>query len=57
MHINSPRRGTWWRRIRRSLAWLLLPVLLAGGMAYWKAEFIVLGAEGYVFGYPWSSWM
>lgn len=52
MHINSPRRGTWWQRIRRNLAWLLLPVLVAGGMAYWKAEFIVLGAEGYVFGYP-----
>jgi hypothetical protein len=52
MKKSSSQGGTWRRRIQRSLAWLLLPALLAGGVAYWKAEFIVLGAEGYVFGYP-----
>ena len=52
MKKSSSQRGTWRRRIQRSLTWLLLPALLAAGGAYWKAEFIVLGAEGFVFGYP-----
>ncbi len=31
---------------------LLVPVLLVGGVLYHKADYIVLGAEAYLFGYP-----
>jgi hypothetical protein len=31
---------------------LLALLILSGGAAFWKADWIVLGAEGYVFGYP-----
>ena len=40
------------RTLLLACAWLLSPLLLLGGAAYWKADFLVLGAEGYVFGYP-----
>lgn len=40
------------RTLLLACAWLLSPLLLLGGAAYWKADFMVLGAEGYVFGYP-----
>ena len=38
--------------ILRVIAGLLSLLLFSAGAAYWKADFIVLGAEGYVFGYP-----
>ena len=38
--------------ILRVIACLLSALLISGGAAYWKADFMVLGAEGYVFGYP-----
>lgn len=36
----------------RTCAWLLALLLLSGGAVYSKADWIVLGVEGYVFGYP-----
>jgi len=38
--------------ILRVCVGLLSLLLLSGGAAYWKADWIVLGAESYVFGYP-----
>jgi len=38
--------------ILRASGGLLSFLLLSGGAAYWKADWILIGAEGYVFGYP-----
>lgn len=40
------------RRLRNGLLGLLAAVALAAGLLWAKAEYIVLGAEGYLFGYP-----
>lgn len=49
----TPRPHRTWRKpVLRALLALLALLLLAGGLAWKKAEHIVLGAEAYVFGYP-----
>lgn len=40
------------RSLKRALIAVLAVLALLGGVAYLKGEHIVLGAEGYVFGYP-----
>ena len=39
-------------RLKLALLGLLVPAVLVGAVLYAKAEHIVLGAEGYIFGYP-----
>lgn len=41
-----------WQRVRRMLLLAMLPMFGLGVVLYTKSEFIVLGAEGYIFGYP-----
>jgi hypothetical protein len=41
-------RGRVWRRVTL----LLAPVLILAGLAGWKADYIRIGAQAYVFGYP-----
>ena len=38
--------------VKRAALTLLVPLLLVGGFLYYKAEYIVLGAETYIYGYP-----
>ncbi len=40
------------RGIKRAALASLVPLLLMGGGLYYKAEYIFLGAEAYLFGYP-----
>lgn len=47
---SSPARRL--TRLKLALLGLLIPSLLVGAALYAKAEHIVLGAEGYIFGYP-----
>jgi hypothetical protein len=50
----TPARLPWTlkRKLSAAIAATLLPLLLVGAVLYTKAEFIVLGAEAYIFGYP-----
>jgi hypothetical protein len=47
--VQSPAR---FYRLHRGWVGLLLPVLLLAVLAWWKADHIRIGAQGYVFGYP-----
>lgn len=47
-HQARRQRGRVWRRVLV----LLAPLLILAGLAGWKADYIRLGAQGYVFGYP-----
>ncbi len=48
----SPAASSPLHRLRRAFAWLLVPLLVTAGLAWWKADHIRIGAQGYVFGYP-----
>jgi hypothetical protein len=39
-------------RLRAILLSLLLTIVVVTGVLYYKSEQIILGAEGYIFGYP-----
>lgn len=46
------RLGTLKSKLAAGIAAVLLPLLMVGGFVYAKADFIMLGAEAYIFGYP-----
>ena len=52
--VTSSRRflSKVWRQVRRVLLLSMLPLLGVGVVLYAKSELIVLGAEGYIYGYP-----